>query len=149
MAVSRGLHRQHSDGDVIPSLVYKDRVALRRHRGSARHRGLPVRLHQPRSCGNFSRLTDYILVCDLFLSVTCITIAYVLGMGLICYEKFVFSAPNPNSGIRARLCGDVLYGYNTSSMCASILQLLPSRVYSFSVAAMFDEAAPDRPYAFT
>jgi hypothetical protein len=47
----------------------------RRHRGSARHRGLPVRLHQPRSCGNVSRLTDYILVCDLFLSVTCIAIA--------------------------------------------------------------------------
>ena len=47
----------------------------RSHRGSARHRGLPVRLHQPRSCGNVSRLTDYILVCDLFLSVTCISIA--------------------------------------------------------------------------
>jgi hypothetical protein len=47
----------------------------RSHRGSARHRGLPVRLHQPRSCGNVSRLTDYILVCDLFLSVTCIAIA--------------------------------------------------------------------------
>src|SRR4051812_4945820 len=47
----------------------------RSHRGSARHRGLPVRLHQPRSCGNVSRLTDYLLVCDLFLSVTCISIA--------------------------------------------------------------------------
>src|SRR3954464_15654371 len=34
-------------------------------------------------------------------------------------------------------------------MWASNLHLLPSHVYSFSVAAMFDEAAPDRPYAFT
>src|SRR4051812_45942236 len=33
---------------------------FRRHRGSAR-------LHQPSSCGNVSRLTDYTLVCDLFL----------------------------------------------------------------------------------
>ena len=69
-------------------------------------------------------------------------------MGLVGYENFVFSAPNPNSGIRARLCVDVWYGKNTSSMWASILQLLPSHVYSFRVAAMFDEAAPDRPYAY-
>src|SRR4051812_17433403 len=74
VAVSRGLHRQRSDGDVIPSSVYKDRVATS-YRGSARHRGLPVRLQQPRSCGNVSRLMDYILVCDLSLSVTCISIA--------------------------------------------------------------------------
>src|SRR3954469_17686512 len=47
----------------------------RSHRGSARHRGLPVRLHQPRSRGNVSHLTDYILVCELSLSVTCISIA--------------------------------------------------------------------------
>src|ERR1044071_7847435 len=72
VVVSRGLHQQRSDGDVIPSSVYMDRVAFRRHRGSARHRGLPIRLQQPRSCGNVSRLMDYILVCDLFLSITCI-----------------------------------------------------------------------------
>src|ERR1041385_4729971 len=36
------------------------------HRGAVRHRGFPVRLHQPRSRGNISRLTDYIPVCDLF-----------------------------------------------------------------------------------
>src|SRR4051812_49831469 len=72
----------------------------RSHRGAARHRGLPVRLHQPRSRGNVSRLTDYVLVCDIFPSVTCIAIAYVLGMGLVGYEKFVFSAPNPNNNIK-------------------------------------------------
>src|SRR4051812_42293655 len=55
----------------------------RSHRGSARHRGLPVRLHQPRSRGNVSHLTDYILVCDLSPSVTCISIAYVLGLGVV------------------------------------------------------------------
>ena len=27
VVISRGLHEQHSDGDVIPSSVYKDRVA--------------------------------------------------------------------------------------------------------------------------
>src|SRR4051812_30319558 len=39
-----------------PVIGLKDRVAI----------GLPVRLHQPRSHGNVSRLMDYILVCDLF-----------------------------------------------------------------------------------
>ena len=98
-AISRCLHRQRFDGDVIPSSIYKDRVASGVVKDLCRIEDRRVRLHQPHSRGNVSRLTDYILVCYLSPSITCISIAQVLGLGFVGYEKLLFSAPSPNTPV--------------------------------------------------
>ena len=69
------IHRQRSDGDAIPSSFFKDRVASGVVEVFRCIEDRRVRLHQPRSRWNISRLTDYILVCYRFPSVTCISIA--------------------------------------------------------------------------
>ena len=52
------LHRKRSDGDVIPSLVFKDQVASGVVEDLRRIKDRRVRLDQPRSCVNVSRLNE-------------------------------------------------------------------------------------------
>src|SRR3954468_5582381 len=63
-------------------------------------------------------------------------------MGLVGNEKFVFSAPNPYSGSRARLCIDVLYD-RTHLVCGhQFSNCYPLTCTRLALQQCPDEAAP-------